>query len=112
MNQTVSTKRSNVIVHTGTIADGYIARPDGDLEWLTSRPAPKGFYGMNAFMRTIDTKVLGRKTYEESLRLGAKFDSKERTIVFSRQAPPSDAPPGVQFVSGAVGPFVSQLREQ
>jgi len=27
------------------------------LEWLTSRPAPEGFYGMNAFMRSIDTKV-------------------------------------------------------
>ncbi len=56
------TKRRNVIVHIGTSADGYIARPDGDLEWLTSRPAPEGFYGMNAFTRSIDTKLLGRKT--------------------------------------------------
>src|SRR5215470_8224916 len=84
----VMTKRRNVIVHIATSADGYIARPDGDLEWLTSRPAPKGFYGMNAFMRSIDTKLLGRKTYEVSLRMGAKFDSKSRTIVFSRNAPP------------------------
>jgi dihydrofolate reductase len=104
-------KRRKVIVHIGTSADGYIARPDGDLEWLTSRPAPKGFYGMNAFMKSIDTKVLGRKTYEESLRLGAKFDSKDRSIVFSRQAPPAGAPSGVEFVSGAIGPFVSRLRE-
>src|SRR2546427_1637076 len=37
---------------------------------LTSRPAPKGFYGMNAFMRSVDTKLLGRKTYEVSLRMG------------------------------------------
>ena len=35
------TKRRKVIVHIATSADGYIARPDGDLEWLTSRPAPK-----------------------------------------------------------------------
>jgi dihydrofolate reductase len=101
-----------VIVHIGVSADGYIARPDGDLEWLTSRPAPKGFYGMNAFMRTIDTKVLGRKTYETSLRLGAKFDSHERTIVFSRHAPPADAPPGVEFVRDPIGPFVSHLCAQ
>jgi dihydrofolate reductase len=67
---------------------------------------------MNAFVRTIDTKVLGRKTYEASLRLGAKFDSKSRTIVFSRHPPPADAPPGVEFVSDAVGPFVSRLRDQ
>jgi dihydrofolate reductase len=75
------TKRRNVIVHIATSADGYIARPDGDLEWLTSRPAPKGFYGMNAFVKSIDTMVLGRKTYDVSLRMGAKFDSKSRSVV-------------------------------
>ena len=106
------TNRRKVIVHIAASADGYIARPDGDLEWLTSRPAPEGFYGMNAFMRSIDTKVLGRKTYEASLRLGAKFDSTRRTIVFSRHAPPPDAPSGVEFVNGAIGPFLSRLREQ
>ena len=106
------TKRRNVIVHIATSADGYIARPDGDLEWLTSRPAPAGFYGLPAFMQTIDTKLLGRKTYEWSLRLGAKFDSQYRYIVFSSQAPPADAPSGVEFVNGAIGPFVNSLREQ
>src|SRR5215208_1950946 len=104
------TKRRNVIVHIGTSADGYIARPDGDLEWLPSRPAPAGFYGMNAFMRSIDTKLLGRKTYDVSLRMGAKFDSKSRNIV-SRHPPPADAPPGVEFVNGAIGPFLSRLRK-
>ena len=74
------TKRRNIIVHIGTSAEGYIARPYGDLEWLTSRPKPEGFYGMSAFMRSIDTKLLGRKNYEMSLRLGAKFDSNNRTI--------------------------------
>lgn len=105
-------KRRNVIVHIATSADGYIARPDGDLDWLTSRPAPDGFYGMNVFMKSIDTTLLGRKTYEVSLGLGAKFDSKRRTIVFSRQAPPADVPPGVEFVNGDIGAFVSRLREQ
>jgi len=104
--------RRKVIVHIATSADGYIARPDGDLEWLTSRPAPAGFYGMNAFTRSIDTKVLGRKTYEVSLRMGAKFDSKNLNIVYSRHAPPPGAPSGVEFVSGAIGPFVSRLRAQ
>src|SRR5258708_1831940 len=106
------TKRRNVIVHIATSADGYIARPDGDLEWLTSRPAPEGFYGMEAFMKSIDTKLIGRKTYEVSLQMGAKFDSRDRTVVFSRHAPPADAPSGVEFVNGAIGQFVSGLREQ
>ena len=105
------TKPRKIIVHIATSADGYIARPDGDLEWLTSRPAPDGFYGLNAFTQSIDTKILGRKTYEASLRLGGKFDSKNRHIVFSRQPPPPGAPPAVEFTSEAVRPLVSRLRE-
>jgi dihydrofolate reductase len=101
-----------VIVHIAASADGYIARPDGDLDWLTSRPAPPGFYGMEAFMRTVDTLILGRKTYEISLRLGGKFEPKTRNIVFSHHSRPADAPATVEFVSGPIGPFVSQLQEQ
>ena len=67
---------------------------------------------MKAFMRSIDTMVLGRKTYEVSLRMGAKFDSQSRTIVFSRHPPPADAPSGVEFVNDAIGPFLSRLRER
>jgi dihydrofolate reductase len=104
--------RRSVIVHIASSADGFIARSDGDLEWLTSRPAPKGFYGMNAFMKTIDTKVLGRRTYDLSLTLGAKFDAKNPTLVFSRQSPPAKLPAGVTFVSDAIGPFMRNLREQ
>lgn len=104
--------RRNVIVNIGTSADGYIARPDGDLEWLTSRPKPAGFYGLGDFMKSIDTKLLGRKTYEMSRRMGARADSKIRTVVFSRHAPPADVPSGVEFVTGEIGPYISRLREQ
>src|SRR3954454_18807643 len=90
------TEQRKVIVHIAASADGYIAGPDDDLDWLTSRPAPEGFYGMNAFMKTIDTMVIGRQTYEASLRMGASFDSTSRTIVFSRQAPPAEIPGGVR----------------
>jgi len=103
------TKHRKVIVHIATSADGYIARSDGDIDWLTSRPAPKGFYGMTAFMKTIDTTVLGRKTYEVSLAMGAPFGSKG-TFVFSHHPAPPDAP--VEFVNEPIGPFVSRLRER
>jgi dihydrofolate reductase len=106
------TKHRKVIVHIAASADGYIARSDGDLEWLTSRPAPEGFYGMNAFMKTIDTMLMGRKTYDESLRLGAKYDTTSRTIVFSRKAPPAKIPPGVEFVGDSIGALVKSLRAQ
>jgi len=101
-----------VIVHIAASADGYIARPDDDLDWLTSRPAPKGFYGLEAFEKSVDTLVLGRRTYEASLRLGGRFDAKRRHVVFSRQAPPPDPPPGVEFASESIGAFVSRVRAE
>ena len=80
-------KRRNVIVHIATRADGYIARPDGDLEWLTSRPAPKGFYGMNEFMRSIDTTLLGRKTYEVTVSSDGVPDDDLKNAAPQREAP-------------------------
>jgi dihydrofolate reductase len=81
---TATQKSRKIIVNLATSADGYIARPNHDIEWLTSRPAPAGFYGMGKFLQSIDTKLLGRKTYDWSLRMGAKFD---HHCVFSRQPP-------------------------
>jgi hypothetical protein len=49
-----------IIVNIATSADGYVARPDGNLDWLTERPAPKGFYGLPEFERSTDAKILGR----------------------------------------------------
>lgn len=106
------TKRRRIIVHIAASADGYIARPDGNLDWLTSRPDPEGFYGMGAFMETIDTLLLGRKTYEDSLRLGGTFSNKTRNVVFSRRPAPKDAPPDVEFTSADVGEFARALRAQ
>ena len=104
--------KRKIIVHIAASADGYIARTDGGLDWLTSRPAPKGFYGMNAFMKSIDTTLMGRKTYEVSLQLGAPFDAKKKSIVFSRQAPPADVPPGVEFVTERPGAIANRLRAE
>jgi dihydrofolate reductase len=106
------TKKRNIIVNIATSADGYIARPDGDIEWLTRRPAPKGFYGMGKFMQSIDTTLFGRKTYEVGLQMGATFDSKGRNYVFSRRPPKASVPAGVEFVAGGINAFAKRLREQ
>jgi len=46
-----------IIAYLATSADGYIARPDGSVEWL-DRPDPRGNDGMAAFYRSIDTIAL------------------------------------------------------
>lgn len=104
-----------IIVYIATSADGYIARPDGDVEWLNRRPHTVD-YGMKAFYRTIDTILLGRKTYDWGLAYykknglkGSMFDAKLANYVFSRK-PPKRAAPGAQFVSQPVKAFAQRLR--
>ncbi|WP_432942691.1 dihydrofolate reductase family protein [Kribbella sp. CA-253562] len=47
--------------------DGFIARPDGAIDWLTERGEQAGDTGYDQFMAAIDTVVLGRKTFETVL---------------------------------------------
>lgn len=101
-----------IIVNIATSADGYVARPDGDLAWLTDRPAPKGFYGLPEFERSVDAKILGRKTFDRSLELGARFGGSTTHYVFSRKPAPASLPAGVRFVNAPIREFAGQLRTQ
>jgi dihydrofolate reductase len=104
-----------IIVYIATSADGYIARPDGDVEWLNRRPRTVD-YGMREFYSTIDTILWGRKTYDWLLKYYKKkgktsglFDTKLANYVFSRN-PPKRAAPGAEFVSEPVKAFARRLR--
>src|SRR5262245_65525324 len=100
MAKTQPPSSRKIIVHIATSADGFIARPDGDLEWLTNRPAPKGFYGLPAFQKTVDTILFGRKTYEIGLEMGAGgYDGKTKGYVFSRRPAPASVAKGPEFVT-------------
>jgi dihydrofolate reductase len=107
--------RRKIIVYIATSADGYIARPDGDVEWLNRRPRTVD-YGMGAFYPTIDTILWGRKTYDWVLdyhrKKGTKeatFDDKVANYAFSRK-PPKRTASGVEFVSEPVKAFAQRLR--
>ena len=103
-----------IIVYIATSADGYIARPDGNVDWLNSRRFA-GDYGMRAFYRSIDTILWGRKTYDVALEFqkqgikGAAFDPKVKNYIFSHH-PPSSATPPVEFVTEAIPALARRLR--
>jgi dihydrofolate reductase len=50
-------------VFIATSVDGYIARPDGALDWLPPDDVVEE-HGYNAFFASVDALVIGRKTYE------------------------------------------------
>jgi dihydrofolate reductase len=101
-----------IIVYIAVSADGYIARPDGGVEWL-NRPDPEGDYGMPAFLGSIDTILWGRKTWEVGRELGGDvlgtYGSGTRHYVFSRTPHESDAP-NLEWVSDPVPAFAQRLR--
>ena len=106
-------RKRKIIVYMATSADGYIARPDGDVRWL-DRPRPKGNYGMGDFLKTIDTILWGRKTYAKGIEMGMKaagFGKGIKNYVFSRQ-PQQSPESGVEFISEPIKTFAQRLRSQ
>jgi dihydrofolate reductase len=99
------------IVYVAVSADGFIARPDGSVDWL-DRPNLKGDHGMGAFYRSIDTCILGRKTYDLTVRFGmAGGYAKKKNYVFSRTLSKA-ASPKVSVVSEDVTAFAERLRSE
>jgi dihydrofolate reductase len=104
-----------IIVYIAISADGYIARPDGDVAWL-DRPRPKGDYGYTRFFKSIDTILWGRKTYSKGLEMGMKpamFWPGVKNYVFSH-SPQKSSVTGVdfEFVNAPIKPFAQRLRKQ
>ncbi|MBO9998945.1 MAG: dihydrofolate reductase [Cyanobacteria bacterium SID2] len=66
--------KPKVSVFIATSLDGYIARPNGDIDWLDAANAtvPDGEdCGYDALIRTVDVLVMGRKSYEKVLSFGS-----------------------------------------
>lgn len=106
-------RKRRIIVYIATSADGYIARPNGDVGWL-DRPRPKGNYGMGEFLKTIDTILWGRKTYGKGIEMGMKaagFGKGIKNYVFSHR-PQQSVEPGVEFINESIKTFAQRLRSQ
>lgn len=107
--------KRKIIVYIATSADGFIARRDGAVDWL-DRPRPKGNYDMGEFVKSIDTILLGRKTYDFVVQFVKKGGSAPdmgdiKRYAFSRK-PPKKVLEGFEFVKGPIKKFAERLRAQ
>jgi dihydrofolate reductase len=91
----------------GTSVDGFIARANGDLDWLPSGGNPS----YDAFMATVDAVVMGRKTFEKVLTFGTWPFGDKPVFVLSTRALQLPALPGavVEQLSGTPPEIVSRL---
>ena len=96
-------------IFIGTSLDGFIARPNGDLDFL-----PEGGgepHGYNGFVATVDAIVIGRKSFEKVLTFKPWPYGNKRVVVLSSRPVDLSAAVGgvVEQMSGTPAEIVSKL---
>lgn len=105
-------------IFIGTSLDGFIAREDGAIDWLTSggdaASAPGEDYGFQAFFDSVDAMVIGRSTYELVRTFGGWAYGKKPVIVLTTR--PIEIPDSiadtVEAMSGSPSEVVRRLEER
>ena len=91
--------------------DGYFARKDDAVDWLMWSKEAATI--MSAYWKTIDTIVMGRKTYEAALKMKGGKDnlySGMKTYVFSRTLKPHKQA-NVEVFCGDAVQFMKRLKK-
>jgi dihydrofolate reductase len=97
--------RPKFSVYIATSLDGFIAREDGDIAWLTEAPVPKGEdFGYQDFIAGVDILVMGRNTYDK-VRTFEKWPYPVPVVVLtSRPGALAPAPAGAAVEALALAP--------
>lgn len=88
--------------------DGFIARPDGGLDWLPDSVEPHGY---DEFIATVDALVIGRNTFDVVMKFPGWPYGKKRVVVLSRTRTQLNTPPeaACSLMSGTPREIVTRL---
>jgi dihydrofolate reductase len=98
-----------------TSLDGYIARSNGDLDWLPGdgESFDGEDYGFGEFFETVDVLVIGRNTFEKVLTF-AQWPYGEKPVVILTSRSAGDLPPlpasTAEYMTGGPGEVVARLE--
>ncbi|WHS60689.1 dihydrofolate reductase family protein [Pseudomonas sp. G2-4] len=73
-------------VFIATSLDGFIARPDGDIDWLLQRDDPTEDHGYSDFIADKNVIVMGRGSYEKVLTFDTWFYERPVVVLSERLA--------------------------
>lgn len=93
--------------------DGYIAGLDGSLDWLSDYPiTPELNYGYDKFFESVDTVIMGGKTYRDILNMDViyPYESKMSYIITRNQI--NNSKENIHFVTDNIIKTVSNLKEK
>lgn len=118
MTQDDRTPRGDVFIATSL--DGFIARGDGTLDWLTGRPAaeetgehdPDQDFGYGAFLATVQALFMGRGTFDVVQAFDGAWPYPLPVYVWTSDAAGIQPKPGadVRPVSGSLDDALVRLR--
>lgn len=100
-------------VYIATSVDGFIARPNGSLDWLPTNDDGED-YGYQQFINSVDALVMGRHTYEKVLSFPAWPYGNRLVIVLSSQllTVPEHLPNTIEFMLVSPQEVVHRLKER
>lgn len=100
-----------VILYIATSLDGYIAKPKDDLSFLSIVEKPGEDYGYGSFIQSVDTVILGRKTYDWVMRQVPVFPHAEKTTyVITRSARPAVG--NTRFYTGRPEELLKSVKQE
>jgi dihydrofolate reductase len=105
---------TKTVLYIATSLDGFIARPDGNLDWLTSVPNPQtGDYGYAELLNSIRTTIMGRKTYDEIIGFGVDWPyTKLNSFVITRNKDLKIQSPDTYALTENLKDFFTDLKKK
>ena len=100
-----------VILYIATSLDGYIAKPNDDLSFLSIVQQDGEDYGYADFVKSVDTVILGRKTYDWVMTQVSEFPHADKnSFIITRTARPSIGK--TNFYTGKLKDLISRLKTE
>ena len=100
-----------VILYIASSLDSYIAKPNDDLSFLSIVEKEGEDYGYDQFIQSVDTVIIGRKTYDWVMKHVPEFVHKAKdSFVITRTTKPSEGK--IQFYTGDLKELVIRLKQK
>jgi len=102
-------KRPRISVYIAASIDGYIARKDNSLDWMDRVGSYDEDYGFKKLLESIDTLIIGRKTYEVATTVPDPYPGK-RVVVLSNNL--DSVRDGMELYRGSLVELAAKLHAQ
>ncbi len=104
-------EQRKVILFIAMSLDGFIAKPDGDISFLSEVEQEGEDYGYSTFIKSVDTIILGRKTYDKirSMSVELPYGNRKVFVLTRNKQPATD---NITFYSGSLPNLIFKLKSQ